>query len=103
MSNPALETIREVGLGRLCWKDGCNCLNFSIHHVHVDVSCRKSGGNTHPDGGTTIRVYSHSMDYDGASAEAALHAIGLEVARQMAEMESGDAAADFNIVLEEYK
>lgn len=99
--NPALDTIKKVGVGELCHTDGCMCLNFSIHQVHVDVACRKSSGSVHGNGGTTIRVYSHSMDYD--EADDALRAVGEEVARQMAEWNGGDPKRDFVVLLEEYK
>lgn len=103
MRNPALETIKAVGVGGLCHTDGCLCLAFTIHHVHVETSCRKSGGNTHPDCGTTIRVYSNSMDYYGDDANKLLQEIGEEVAKQMAEWNGEDPKERFNILLEEYK
>lgn len=57
MNNPALETIRKVGITGLCHTDGCPCLDFTVHHVHVEISCHKSGF------GPEIRVYSHSLDH----------------------------------------
>ncbi len=83
--NPALETIKTVGVYGLCASDGCKCLNFSVHHVNVDVACRKSSGSV--DGGPSVRVGSRSLDYyyEQDQGEALFREIGEEVARQIRE------------------
>lgn len=80
----ALDLIKSAHVYGLCGPDGCPCLNFEVHGVHVDVSCRKSGDGFEkiaPDFyGIKVRVHSRHMDAHGPD----LHAIAQEVAKQMA-------------------
>lgn len=89
--NQPLETIKKVGIFNLCGTDGCYCINFSVHHVRVNVSCRKSGGCRNP-GGTTVVVSSGSMDYlpsIDSDGPAYLQQVGDEVKRQLEESDPG--------------
>lgn len=59
-----VDLIRKVGIFGLCNTDGCLCINFSVHHISVDVSCRKSGcmEKVVPKFfGVEVRVYSGSL------------------------------------------
>jgi hypothetical protein len=89
----ALETIRKVGITELCAPDGCCCLSFSVHCVHVDISCRKSSD------GPSIRVYSHVID---STDEHSLVPVMDEVKRQVAET-FGVNIANFQCSFHEWK
>lgn len=79
----ALKLINREGVYGLCGPDGCPCLNFEVHGVQVEISCRKSGAameKINPDFyGIKVRVHSRHMDAHGAD----LHAIAQAVAGQM--------------------
>jgi hypothetical protein len=69
--NPVVKLIKQVGLYGLCGSDGCYCISFPVHRVHVDISCRKSCGamdgifEESPDFfGIKLRVYTHSLGPD---------------------------------------
>lgn len=73
IEDKAVALITEHGLFGLCESDGCLCCNFSIHNVHVSVSCRKSE--------KCVRVWSDSMDYDAAMLEKVIRAVLADLAR----------------------
>lgn len=90
MRNPAFETIKQVGIFGLCATDGCYCMRFSVHHVDVSISCRKSGGSR-VEGGTTVLVTSPSLEYCeeiSPDGPVLLREVGEEVARQLRESDS---------------
>jgi hypothetical protein len=97
MRNIAVESLQKAGLGAYASTDGCACMDFSLHGIDVNVHCRKSGGNTHPDGGTTIRVCGRHADWD--QHDDMLRAVGEEIARQLGEWIARDPREDFNIIV----
>ena len=51
-----LALIKEIGVSRLGYWDGCCCSHFSIRNVNVSISCGKGGEQA-------VRVSSRSSDY----------------------------------------
>ena len=62
--NPVIGLLRQHEFGGLAGYDGCRCGSCEVHHVGIDVSCRKSsGGMMFPRfHGTLVRVHSRSSD-----------------------------------------
>lgn len=71
-----VDLVREVGVYRLCSRDGCTCGGFTVRNVEVEVSCGKGF-----DRG--VRVFSNHFDYHGR--EDSLLPVAREVARQVEE------------------
>ncbi len=70
-----LSVIREVGIARLGYWDGCCCSSFSIKNVDVRISCGKSRERA-------VWITGRHSDYDG---EQTLIPIMDEVMRQLAD------------------
>lgn len=76
-----VDLIREVGVGRLGFFDGCTCCSFSVRTVDVDVSCGKGRERA-------VWISSRSLDYWDQSTpngndESLLRPIAEEVAKQV--------------------
>ena len=74
----ARDIIRDIGLNRLCFFDGCLCGSCALRGVSVDISCRKSSGSP-GKGGHMVRVHSAHLD----SSPEELLAVAEEVVRQL--------------------
>jgi hypothetical protein len=67
LADDAIALIEQHGLHGLCRFDGCPCIDFDVHHVHVSISCHKSQHQ--------IVVESSSLDYDEQSLMKVMFAV----------------------------
>lgn len=74
----AVELLKEVGISRIAYFDGCLCSSSRIKGVDIDTTCRKSTGSLYFHG-LLIRVYSPSLD----AMPDDLRMVAEEVVRQM--------------------
>jgi hypothetical protein len=81
MSQIVIDVLRQVGVYRLCYSDGCRCGSFSIYGVDVRLECGKGIGG--PQG---VHVSSGSIDWPASE----MQIVGEEVARQWADLNGGD-------------
>ena len=83
--HPALRLIKEKGIFGLCYSDGCVCCRFAVHHVNVEVSCRKSSVSLPYDADNRLPVV--RVHGGGDLDDFGLLEIANEIVRQI----SGDA------------